>query len=90
MTPSFPALSLDRLVEVTGLTVVWRGPTVTPGPGHSCSPQHDFFPWAELTKREVGAGGVAQVIEWLPNKHEALSLNPSAAEKIEKSKNVEK
>jgi hypothetical protein len=28
------------------------------------------------------AGGVAQVIECLPRKHEALSLNPSTVKKI--------
>jgi hypothetical protein len=37
-----------------------------------------------------GAGGVAQVVECLPNKYKVLSLNPSAAKKKKKKKHKEK
>jgi hypothetical protein len=45
-----------------------------------------------LYKRKCGAGGVAQVIESLPSKCEALSSNPitSKKKKREKKKNSSK
>jgi hypothetical protein len=35
-----------------------------------------------VSKKKGRAGGVAQVIEWLPTKLEAPSSNPSSANKI--------
>jgi hypothetical protein len=36
--------------------------------------------------REVGAGGVAQVVEGLPSKHKALRSNPSTTKKKERDR----
>jgi hypothetical protein len=37
---------------------------------------------------EARAGGEAQVVEYLPSKHEALSSNPGTTKKLLKKKNV--
>jgi hypothetical protein len=40
------------------------------------------------SKKSMHVGGVAEVIEHLPRKHEALSSNPSTAEKRNSKKSV--
>jgi hypothetical protein len=39
-----------------------------------------------IQKHSCGAGGVAQVVEHLPRKHNTLISNPSAAKKKKKKK----
>jgi hypothetical protein len=38
-------------------------------------------PYLENTQYKKGAGGMVQVLELLPSKHEALSSNPSTTKK---------
>jgi hypothetical protein len=74
-----PSIKAGHGVTLLSLQLHGKHKEEDGGPGQ---PRHKHKPLTEDNQSKKASWNVAQVVEWLPSKYEALSSNPSTVIKI--------